>query len=229
MAWPRVYAYVDGFNLYYGSLRNTPYRWLDLSKLVASLAPGHDVRKIWYFTAEPKQDPANPGKVGRHREYMRALETISHLEIKAGFYAQKRADQRRAQPLYPPNPRVPNPNNPLVDVWKNEEKGSDVNLATALLIDAAAKRFDVAWVLSNDADLAWPIERARAEYGVVVGVFKPERPACCPTIRYRRDSWHLAQAASFFKRLTEPQLAAAQFPDPLFDAAGHPIIKPRSW
>ncbi len=32
-----TYVYVDGFNLYYGTLRGTRYKWLDLSKLCQSL------------------------------------------------------------------------------------------------------------------------------------------------------------------------------------------------
>jgi hypothetical protein len=225
---PRTIVYVDGFNLYYGCLKHTPYRWLDVSALAARLFPAADIRKIWYFTAEPKHDPSDPGKVARHKEYMRALGTVPRIEIKPGFYQLKRSDQRKVFPLYGPNPKLPNPANPILPVWKSEEKGSDVNLATALLIDAAAHRFEEAWVLSNDADLAWPIQRAQAEYGVWIGVMKPERPASYPLPR-RPDSWHLAQAARTFRRIREPQLAACQFPPTLLDAAGAAISKPAGW
>lgn len=47
-----------------------------------------------------------------------------------------------------------NPPPPVCRVWKNEEKGSDVNLAIHLLNDAWNNRFDVAVVVSNDSDLA---------------------------------------------------------------------------
>lgn len=33
---PRIRVYVDGFNLYYGCLQGTPYRWLN----VVALGPG---------------------------------------------------------------------------------------------------------------------------------------------------------------------------------------------
>ena len=41
-------VYVDGFNLYYGSLKRTPYEWLDLGRLCAGMLPndrviGHQV------------------------------------------------------------------------------------------------------------------------------------------------------------------------------------------
>jgi len=32
-------VYVDGFNLYYGCLKGTPYKWLDLGALCQALLP----------------------------------------------------------------------------------------------------------------------------------------------------------------------------------------------
>jgi hypothetical protein len=31
----RTIAYVDGFNLYYRALKGTPYKWLDLNKMLS--------------------------------------------------------------------------------------------------------------------------------------------------------------------------------------------------
>lgn len=225
---PRAFVYVDGFNLYYGSLKGTPYRWLDVGALATRLFPHADIVAIRYFTAEPRPDPADPDKVDRHREYVRALGTVSNLRVKPGFYQLKRSDQRQYFPLYPPNPKLPNPKNPVIPVWKAEEKGSDVNLATDLLIDAADRRFDEGWVLSNDADLAWPVERAQSEYGAWVGVVKPERPASYPNPP-RKDSWHLKNAAAAYRRLREPQLAACQFPRTGLTDADGPIVMPAEW
>jgi hypothetical protein len=45
----------------------------------------------------------------------------------------------------------PPPNS--VTVWKNEEKGSDVNLAVHLLDDSWRSGFDCAVIVSNDSDL----------------------------------------------------------------------------
>lgn len=48
----RTIIYVDGFNLYYGCLKNTPYRWLDLKSLFSKmLNDSHKICKIKYFTA----------------------------------------------------------------------------------------------------------------------------------------------------------------------------------
>ena len=39
MATADAIVYVDGFNLYYGSLKRTPYKWLDLGRLCAEMLP----------------------------------------------------------------------------------------------------------------------------------------------------------------------------------------------
>jgi hypothetical protein len=44
-------VYIDAFNLYYGCLKGTPYKWLDLGLLCRLLLPGYSVNQIRYFTA----------------------------------------------------------------------------------------------------------------------------------------------------------------------------------
>ena len=53
------------------------------------------------------------------------------------------------------------------------EKGSDVNLASYLLLDAFDREYQVALVISNDSDLTHPIELVRDRFGVRVGVAPP--------------------------------------------------------
>ena len=51
----RTYIYVDGYNLYYGRLRGTPYKWLNVvalfSEMVRTVEPGSEVVGVKYFTA----------------------------------------------------------------------------------------------------------------------------------------------------------------------------------
>jgi len=103
---------------------------------------------------------------------------------------------------------------------KTEEKGSDVNLASHLLLDAFRKRCDTAVVISNDSDLTEPVKLARYELGVRVGVVNPH-PA-------KRRSRELSREAHFFKQVRPAALAASQFPDTLVDATGT-FHKPKSW
>jgi len=41
----RSIVYIDGFNLYYGALRNTDYKWLDLQTLFQRLLPNDEVER----------------------------------------------------------------------------------------------------------------------------------------------------------------------------------------
>ena len=54
----RTMVYVDGFNLYYGLLRQDPaYKWLDLWKFSRSLvSPENDIVGIQYFTSRVNYD-----------------------------------------------------------------------------------------------------------------------------------------------------------------------------
>ena len=52
----RTYVYIDGYNLYYGRLRRTSYKWLDIYRLFADFivkeqTPQASVDKVKFFTA----------------------------------------------------------------------------------------------------------------------------------------------------------------------------------
>jgi len=49
MAGRRVNFYIDGLNLYYGSLRGTRNRWLDLSAMARRIVPKEQVNRVRYF------------------------------------------------------------------------------------------------------------------------------------------------------------------------------------
>lgn len=199
----RAYVYVDGFNLYYGALQGTPYKWLDLSAFSARAFPDVEIERIWYFTADVPGLPADPSTPYRQRQYLRALSTLPNVEVKKGFFRLREKNQQRVSPVYAPNPHMPNPSNGWVKVWRKEEKGSDVNLATALMLDAADKRFEHAWVITNDSDLAWPVEQVQAEYGLPVGVLRPSRPAGYPSPEHRHDSPELKAAVPKLRGCSE--------------------------
>jgi hypothetical protein len=82
----RTCVYVDGFNLYYGAVKGTPYKWLDIDKMCRLLLPRHQIIGIKYFTARVSGRPADPGQPTRQQAFLRALATISHLEIIYGHF-----------------------------------------------------------------------------------------------------------------------------------------------
>jgi uncharacterized LabA/DUF88 family protein len=203
-------VYVDAFNLYYGSLKGTPYRWLDLGALCARLLPKDRINRIRYFTATVSARPDNPDAPQRQQVYLRALETIPGLSIHYGHYLTHVTRMPLAKP--------PQRGARTVEVVKTEEKGSDVNLATYLLLDAFQRDCKVAVVISNDSDLKLPIEIAQTDLGIRVGVVNPHPPA-------RRSR---ALQPTFFKQLRTSALGACQFPSVLTDTKGE-IRKPGRW
>ncbi|MGH7582556.1 MAG: NYN domain-containing protein [Gemmatimonadales bacterium] len=206
-------VYVDGFNLYYGLVRNTAHKWLDLEALCARVLPAehHRVTRIKYFTAMVAPRPDDPQKATRQQLYLRALRTIPIVEIIYGHFLVHRV----RLPLVNPTPTGPR----TVEVLRAEEKGSDVNIATHLLCDAFDRAFEAAVVVSNDSDLVLPISVVRNKFGLIVGVLNPHPGV--PAVQLRRT-------ATFVKPIRRGVASVAQFPRLLRDAKGR-FERPPQW
>lgn len=164
---PRTHVYVDAFNLYYGALKGTTCKWLDLKKLCGLLLPQHDIHANKYFTALVSARPHDPNQPQRQQLYIRALRTIPEVEVIYGHYL--------SHAVLMPLASSTGPTPKMVKVFKTEEKGSDVNLATHLLCDAFANAFDIAVIVSNDSDLLLPVRVAREQLGKKIGILNPHR------------------------------------------------------
>ncbi len=63
----KTIIYVDGFNLYYGCLKNSTYKWLDLKKLFVDLLDeSHEIVAIKYFTAYISSRAGNENSIALH-------------------------------------------------------------------------------------------------------------------------------------------------------------------
>lgn len=160
----RVIAYVDGFNLYYG-LRSKNWRkyyWLDLVGLSRSLMkPGQELVHVHYFSARIRGDGPNKVDAKRQSTYLDALAASSNLTIHFGHYLQKERKCRQCGAT-----------------WKtDEEKMTDVNIASQLLEDGFDGKFTTALVVSGDSDLTTPINRLHNRFPQlkVIVVFPPNR------------------------------------------------------
>jgi hypothetical protein len=69
----KTVVYVDGFNLYYGAVKETPYKWLNIHKLCQLLLPKNQIIKIKYFTALVTARPTDMDQPNRQQIYLRAL------------------------------------------------------------------------------------------------------------------------------------------------------------
>ena len=209
--------YIDGFNFYYSAVKGTTLRWLDFDALFRRIFPKNAIAAIKYFTAEVDALPDDPDQPIRQQVYWRALRMLPNFEIHLGHFRTRR---KRAKVVTPP------PN--TIEVYKTEEKGSDVNLAAHLLMDAFHKRFECAIVVSGDSDLVTPIRMVRDDVKLPVGVLNPQRLSG-PGKRKEGKSAGLKHAASFYKKgLTWGQLEKSQFPDQGEDAYGM-FHRPERW
>lgn len=206
----RTNVYIDAFNLYYGCLKNMPYKWLDLEALCAILLPKNDITSIKYFTARISARPHDPNQPVRQQVYLRALSTLPKVSIIYGQYLSHPV----TLPLVPP----PSVGSRFATVLKTEEKGSDVNIATHLIFDACRDDFEVAAIITNDSDLLEPLKITNNQMGKIVGVLNP----------HKHPSFELRKHARFFKQIRPSALAASQFPPTLNDANG-PFHKPPTW
>lgn len=196
----RVVAYVDGFNVYYGireASRNTDINeikqsrdltrcvgktlyWLDIPAVIRTqLRSGEELIAVDYFTAPRRTPklvaPEDPEEYRQSNErqsvYLDALRTLPGLQVHLGWYSEGTPHRCRQCGYEWP---------------KMEEKVTDVAIATRMRQDAFAHRFDVAFLVSADADLV-PAVRAVQDAGkVVVPIFFPGR----------KQARHLTEAAA---------------------------------
>ncbi len=203
-------VYIDGFNLYYGALKGTAYKWLDPTALCRVMIPSNTIINLKYFTARISARPDDPDKRNRQETYLRALRTVPNLSIYYGHYLSHVV----WMPLAHPQPGL----KPFVEVIKTEEKGSDVNLATQLLVDACANAFECAVIIRGDSDLKAPVQMVMGHYHKPVGVLNPQQVPCKA----------LQEVARFYKHIREAALQTSQFPSVLTDGIGS-FHKPASW
>lgn len=207
----KTIVYVDGFNLYYGAVKGTTHKWLDISKLCQLLLPKNQVIQIKYFTALVSARPSDPDQPNRQQIYLRALRTLPNLEIIYGHFLEHEIMMPLAKP--------PAKGSRYVRVVKTEEKGSDVNIAAHMVNDGHNHAYQIAVIISNDSDLVEPVKIVRQELKLPVGILNP-----IPI----HPSYELRKYATFVKPIRKGVLAASQFPARLKDAVGE-FYKPHTW
>lgn len=217
----RTIVYVDGFNLYFRLLQKRPaLKWLNIKALAERLLkPTNQIVAVRYYTARVsgRLSPQGPA---RQQVYLDALATVPEISVHMGTFL---SSEKFAGLVHPPTFRppiaLPQPWPDVVKVLKVEEKGSDVNLACHLLLDAFQNKYDVAAVLSNDSDLVEPIRIVTQELGKPLGLLSP----------VSAPNPELSRVASFIRRISVSDLAAAQFSSPLPRAGQLDLIRPAAW
>ena len=227
----KTIVYVDGYNFYYGCLKGTPYKWLDIVRLFkdhvlpsSAFGVASDLIKINYFTADILERAArSPDSVSSQMRYLRALGLSypDHVEVHKGFYT---LIPMKAHLMDPANEKRRLREGEEVLVWKLEEKQSDVRLALEILQDALTGAVDQIVVCSNDTDIAPALEKVRDHCpNIKIGLVIPTNDSV------RRPNKDMAVLADWVRsHITEAELAACQFP-PFIPAKRKGVKKPESW
>ncbi len=199
----RVTVYIDGFNLYFGLIQAgfERFKWLDLTKLVNNLLkPNQELVEIKYFTSHVSN---NPEKVKRQNTFIEALESVG-VKIFYGKYQSIPIECKRCG-----NIRM-----------SFNEKMTDVNIATQMLIDGFDDKYDMAMLISGDSDLVPPIKVIHKKYSNkrVFVIFPPKR--------YNNSISLVAKGSMVLGR---KKIADSQFPEEVKKKDGFVLKKPVEW
>ncbi len=216
----KVIVYIDGFNLYYRALQKPHHKWLNVQALAEALFPDDDLQAVKYFTAKIQPSKIDPRKHVRQQVYFRALQTLPKVELHYGNYITNCAKM----PLYDDWKQGIKT---LVRVAKQEEKGTDVNIASHLLRDAFRGSFEVAGVLTSDSDLAEPFRIVTQELGMPLILLHPFVADASGVLREPARRLRIYTDGRI-KKVREGLLAASQLPEKLTDAHGQ-ITRPFEW
>jgi len=229
----RTAVYIDGFNLYYGCLKDhDPYKWLDIEALCNNLLPRSPVVSIKYFTARILAKASRRADAHvRQDAYLKVIKQVSkgRVEVFRGHY---RRDPKKLR-LHRPIPCGNHDNgdehchgSDKIKVWKNEEKETDVSLAVHMINDAWIDLYDQAIIISNDADLREAIKIAKLD-------LSPGKPSkrvgvITPTTWDRKPAGKLVDPADWTKEIREEHLENSQLPDTINTGSGT-LYRPHEW
>lgn len=201
MAKLRVAAYIDGFNLYHAihDLNRAHLKWVDLWQLMECfIDPAvHEIVAVHYFSAYATWLP-KPHK--RHQSYVAALRSSGITPIMAKFKEKERSCFTCGA------------------AWTgHEEKESDVNIAVQIIEDAMDDKFDHAFLVTGDSDLAAPIRCLRRRF--------PKKRLKLIAPPHRRHSKELWALATHRKSIKIGHLESSLFPAAIVDSSTGTTIK----
>ena len=227
----KTIIYVDGYNLFYGCLKHSRDKWLDIHKLffeqiLIPQTPQTKLVSIKYFTADIKAKVAPRGQTSwtAQQTYLQALQTIyaRKICIIKGYYSLEKARLLAYE--------LPLDKEQRLDVWKLEEKQTDVNIALEAYRDASKGNAEQLVFVTNDSDIAPVLKAIRDDFSdeLKIGVVFPIRKSLGKRTR-RPANKQLSSLADWTRRhITDKELAASHLPNQV-PTRKKPISKPDYW
>jgi hypothetical protein len=228
----RTAVFVDGYNVFYGLLAGTPYKWLDLSLLLSHICrvqdPASIIESVNYYTSSVITHLATRGIESRHAQdtYIRALK-MTGINI---FTGRHRLEHARAPRFI--SKSIPASRLDKVDIWELEEKETDVNIAISMYRLFAKQqklspneRIAQLVLVSADTDMTPALKAIREDFpNVRIGIILPHRQG-----NVRGVPGSLQNHSHWIRRtITNEELAACQFPARI-PTHKKPAVKPAYW
>lgn len=196
----RVICFIDGFNLYHAIDRlNAPHlKWLNLWSLssVFIRPKSQKLVDVIYFSAYADWLPQAKK---RHTQYVKAL-ISSKVSTVLGKFKQKDMKCPKCKHKW----------------CGHEEKETDVNIALAMLDLAYKDKFDHAFLISNDSDLAPAIHMVRKNF--------PHKLITTIVPPHYTHSNELIKASSEKAKITVSHLERCSFPEVIYDIGGNIVV-----
>jgi len=228
----RTACFIDGYNVFYGLVAGTAFKWLDLPALLCHIIkveqPASELTAITFFTSGVKPSLASRGNLSKEAQdtYLRAL-------IARGVvvhYGRHQLEPRNA-PRFVDKETAPSRHD-KVAIWKLEEKETDVHIAISMYRLASQQvalpteeRIQQMVLVSADTDMTPALRAIREDFPELkIGVILPHREGM-----KRTTPGSLKNHSHWMRHLvTTEELASHQFPDRV-PTLKRPAIKPEYW
>jgi len=227
----RTAFFVDGYNLYYGALHGSPYKWLDLPAILSHILqaqnPACETASVHYYTSPVIARLATRGQASNDAQsrYIRALQTkgvtvvLGNHRLARGFAPRFVKGQKASR-------------SDQVAIWQLEEKETDVNLALGMYRAACqAEPLQIGQIVlvSGDTDLAPALAAIRTDFAqLALGVIVPHRSENGELAREAPGSLKL-HSHWIRRSISDTELAACQLPPKVPLPKKPAIIKPDYW
>lgn len=227
-------VYIDGYNLYYGRIRGTCYKWVDLVALFDSVvrkqAPDSQVEVVRYFSAYCLANFATHGtdSAEAQNRYLRVHEMKHGPRFCKTMGTHTHDRYGVSMPRYVEGSRFNRRDR--VKVWRLDEKQTDVNIALAMYRDARSGRFSQLVICSNDSDVEPVLRAIREDFpGIRIGVITPRPPPESGTRSHRNVMSSLSKHADWTRsHIHDEELETCQLPSRIHTGK-RPLVKPDHW
>jgi len=197
------------------------YKWLDLMLLAENLiATNESLEGVLYFTAYCTWDR---GKKMRHKQYVEALTARGVHTVMGKFSPVTKRFKKSVMQIIDMAPIITEysiiPDE--IEYKTNEEKRTDVNMAAKIIDYAYQNKYDHAYIVTADGDIAPAIEIAKNRF--------PDKKFTA-VLPIGLSGQYICKICDFnVIKIEEDHLKNSQLPDTVTIGSDRQFSKPPSW